>query len=103
MLFRSNRKWEKAADGTGTRVVTCLINRWKVKINREGLYNVKAYVPKKKGGTQKVKGRVKANIKREVSNLEKGAGKKGQEPEPPRPCRGERLLGQTWLASVRPP
>ena len=50
-----------------------------------------------------VGGRVKANIKREVSNLEKGAGKKGQEPEPPRPCRGERLLGQTWLASVRPP
>ena len=28
---------------------------------------------------------VKANIKGEVSNPEKGAGKKGQEPEPPRP------------------
>ena len=33
-----------------------------------------------------VGGRVKANIKREVSNPEKGAGKKGQEPEPPKPC-----------------
>ena len=33
-----------------------------------------------------VGGRVKANIKREVSNPKRGAGKKGQEPEPPRPC-----------------
>ena len=47
-----------------------------------------------------VGGRVKANIKREVSNPEKGLGKKGQEPEPPRPCRGERLLEQTWFTSV---
>ena len=39
-----------------------------------------------------VGGGVKANIKGEVSNPEKGAGKKGQEPEPPRPYRGERLL-----------
>ena len=44
--------------------------------------------------------RVKANIKREVSNPKKGAGKKGQEPEPPRPCRGERLLEQTWFTSI---
>ena len=42
-----------------------------------------------------VGGRVKANIKREVSNPERGAEKKCQEPEPPRPCRGERLLEQT--------
>ena len=47
-----------------------------------------------------VGGRVKANIKREVSNPEKGAGKKGQKPEPPRPYRGKRLLEQTWFASV---
>ena len=47
-----------------------------------------------------VEGRVKANIKREVSNPERGARKKGQEPEPPRPCRGERLLEQTWFTSV---
>ena len=42
-----NREWEEAADGTGTRVGTCLINRWRVEINREGLYNVKAYAPKR--------------------------------------------------------
>ena len=46
-----------------------------------------------------VEGRVKANIKREVSNPERGTGKKGQEPEPPRPRR-ERLLEQTWFTSV---
>ena len=44
--------------------------------------------------------RVKASIKREVSNPERGAGKKGQKPEPPKPCRGKRLLEQTWFTSV---
>ena len=39
--------------------------------------------------------RVMANIKREVSNPEKEAGKEGQEPEPPKSCRGERLLERT--------
>ena len=29
----TNRRWGKAANGTSTRVVTCLINRWKVRIN----------------------------------------------------------------------
>ena len=47
--------------------------------------------------------RVKASIKREVSNPEKGAGKKGQELEPPSPCRGERLLGQARFTLVRLP
>ena len=41
------------ADWTGIRIGTCLINRWRVRINREGLYNVKAYVPKK-GGTSRL-------------------------------------------------
>ena len=45
-------------------------------------------------------GRVKASIKREVSDPEKRLGKKGQKPKPPRPCRGERLIGQTWFTSV---
>ena len=47
------------------------------------------------------RGRVKVNIKREVSNPKKGTGKKGQELEPPRPCRGERLLKRTWSISIR--
>ena len=29
----TNRRWGKAADGTSTQVVICLINRWKVRIN----------------------------------------------------------------------
>ena len=45
-------------------------------------------------------GRVNVNIKREVSNPNRVAGEKGQEPEPPRLCRGERLLEQTWFISV---
>ena len=32
-IAATNKRWEKAADGTSTQVVTCLINRWKVKIN----------------------------------------------------------------------
>ena len=47
-----------------------------------------------------VGGRAKANIKREVSNPEREAGKKGQEPEPPRPRRGERLLERTRFIFV---
>ena len=56
--------------------------------------------PKKLNLHVNVKGRVKASIKRKVSDLEKRLGKKGQEPEPPRPCQRERLLGQTWFTSV---
>ena len=48
----TNKKQGEAADGIGTRIGTCLINRWRVKINREGLYNVKTYVPKGGGGFQ---------------------------------------------------
>ena len=43
---------------------------------------------------------VKANIKGEVSSPERRSGKKGQEPEPPRPYQGEKLLERTWFSSV---
>ena len=46
-VIATHREWGEAADGTGTRVGTCLINRWRVRINREGLYNVKAYALKR--------------------------------------------------------
>ena len=42
-----------------------------------------------------VGGGVKANIKGEVSSPVRRAGKKGQEPEPSRPRREERLLERT--------
>ena len=31
----------KAADGTGTQVVTCMINKWTTKINEKEIYNGK--------------------------------------------------------------
>ena len=34
----------------GTEVGTCLINKWRAKINQEGLYNVKVNAPKKRLG-----------------------------------------------------
>ena len=71
-VIATNIKEEEPADGTGTRIDTCLINRWRVRINRERLYNVKAYAPKKRG----------------------------QELEPPRPYQGERLFERTWFNSV---
>ena len=40
-----------------------------------------------------VGGRVKASIKRRRKQSKKGDWDQGQEPEPPRPCRRESLLG----------
>ena len=47
-ITATNRKWGKAADGTSIRVVTCLINRWKVRINWEGLYNIRIHPRQKR-------------------------------------------------------
>ena len=46
-IIATNRKQGVAADGTGTEAGTCLINKWRAKINQEGLYNVKVNAPKK--------------------------------------------------------
>ena len=43
----TNKKLGEAADGTGTKVGICLINKWRAKINPEGLYNVKVNAPRK--------------------------------------------------------
>ena len=43
---------------------------------------------------------VKANIKGKISSPERGAGKKGQEPDPLRPYRGDRLPERIWFSSV---
>ena len=44
----TNKKQGEAADGIGIRIGACLINKWKVKINRKGLYNVKTCAPKRR-------------------------------------------------------
>ena len=46
-IIATNKKQEGTVDGTGTKVGTCLINKWRAKINQEGLYNVKVDGPKK--------------------------------------------------------
>ena len=48
-VIATNRKWGEAADGIGTRVGICLIDKWKVRINWEGLYNVRIHAPKREG------------------------------------------------------
>ena len=46
-IIATNRKQGGTADGTGTEVSTCLINKWRAKINQEELYNVKVNAPKR--------------------------------------------------------
>ena len=53
-VIATNIKQGEPVDGTGTRIDTCLINRWRVRIIREGLYNVKTYAPKKGGPKRRV-------------------------------------------------
>ena len=46
-IIATNRKQRGTADGTGTKAGTCLTNKWRAKINQEGLYNEKVNAPKK--------------------------------------------------------
>ena len=41
LVAATHRKWEKAADGTSIQVATCMINKWRVKINGKEVYNVR--------------------------------------------------------------
>ena len=62
-IIATNRKQGGTTDGTGTEVGTCLINKWKAKINQEGLYNVKVDAPRmglgKKAKNQSLPDRLK--------------------------------------------
>ena len=44
-----------AADGTGTQVANCMINKWMAKINGEEIYNTRG--PPRKGGKKREKER----------------------------------------------
>ena len=46
----TNRKQGGTVDGTSTEVGTCLISKWRAKINQKRLYNVKDNVPRKRLG-----------------------------------------------------
>ena len=48
LVAATHRKLEKAADGISTQVATCMINKWRSKINEKEVYNVRN--PPRKGG-----------------------------------------------------
>ena len=41
MFAATHSKLRKVADGTGTPVATCVINKWTTKINKKEIYNGK--------------------------------------------------------------
>ena len=41
LVTATHRKLEKAADGTSTQVATCMIKKWRAKINGKEIYNVR--------------------------------------------------------------
>ena len=41
LVAATHRKLEKAADVTSTQVATCMINKWRAKINGKEVYNVR--------------------------------------------------------------
>ena len=49
-IIATNKKQGRTADRMGTEVGTCLINKWRAKINPEGLYIVKVDAPRKRLG-----------------------------------------------------
>ena len=53
MFVATHNKLRKAADGTGTLVATCMINKWTAKINEKEIYNGKC--PPRVGGRKKQK------------------------------------------------
>ena len=41
LVATTYRRFGNAADGTSTREVICMINKWRAKINWKGIYNVR--------------------------------------------------------------
>ena len=41
LFAATHSKLRRVADGTGTPVVTCMINKWTAKINEKEIYNEK--------------------------------------------------------------
>ena len=54
MVAATHRKLEKVADVTSTQVATCMINKWKAKINGKEVYNVRN-PPGKRDGKKSLK------------------------------------------------
>ena len=41
LIVATHNKLKKAADETSTQVATCMINKWRAKINGNEIYNVR--------------------------------------------------------------
>ena len=41
LVAATHKGFGKVVDGTSTRVMTCMINRWRVKIDWKEVYNVR--------------------------------------------------------------
>ena len=41
LVAATHNKLKKAVDGTSTQIVTCMINKWRAKINGKEVYNVR--------------------------------------------------------------
>ena len=53
MFVVTHSKLRKAADGTGTQVATCMINKWMAKINGKKIYNIRG--PPRTRGRKKMR------------------------------------------------
>ena len=62
MFAATHSKLRKAADGTGTQVATCMINKWMTKINGKEIYNTRG--PPREGGKKKGKRGVRETERR---------------------------------------
>ena len=71
-IIATNKKQGEAADGKGTEVGTCPINKWRAKINQEGLYNVKVDAPKKGLGKKAKHQSLPDRLKKKDSSSEHG-------------------------------
>ena len=71
-IIATNKKQGGTADGTGTEIGTCLINKWRAKINQEGLYNVKVDAPRKGRGKKAKNQSLPDRLKEKDSSSEHG-------------------------------
>ena len=42
LVAATHRRFGKAADGTSTRELTYMINKWRARIKKKGIYNVRS-------------------------------------------------------------
>ena len=64
LVAATHRGFGKVADGMSTRVRTCMINRWRVKIDWKEIYNVR---DPPRMGDQKSRGREKRRIREQFA------------------------------------